>query len=151
MNHYFGALKPKVDKRDYLVAAGASELPTTFAHADLSPVKNQRSVSSCVAHATAVILEMLNKTETGKFIPMSTDFIYGMQGIEFNRLDKGMYLRDACKIVEKYGDAPEELVNGNTEQPKCTAELKETLTEDIYNKICRYNAEKVLNWKEQEL
>ena len=133
MKYFLGALKPKVDKRDYLVAAGASELPTTFAHADLSPVKNQRSVSSCVAHATSSILEFFNKKETGKFVSLSTNFIYGMQGVALGRLEGGMYLRDACKIVKEYGDATEKSVNGNTEQPKCTEWLKEKLTDEIYD------------------
>jgi hypothetical protein len=38
-----------------------------------------------------------------------------MQGIEFNRKASGMYLRDACKIVKKYGDAKESSIKGNTE------------------------------------
>lgn len=132
MKHFLGALKPKVDTRDYRVAAGASELPDFYMCEDLPPVKNQRSVSSCVAHATAAILETFNKKETGKFIPLSTNFIYGMQGVALGRLEGGMYLRDACKIVKEYGDATEHSIGGNTEQPKCTEELKNKLTEEIY-------------------
>lgn len=132
MKYFLGALKPKVDKRDYRIAAGVSELPDFYLCENLPPVKNQRSVSSCVAHATSSILEFFNKKETGKFVPLSTDFIYGMQGVAFGRLEGGMYLRDACKIVKKYGDATEYAVNGNTEQPKCTEKLKETLTDEIY-------------------
>lgn len=132
MAYFLGALKPKVDKRDYRIAAGTSELPDFYMCEDLPPVKNQRSVSSCVAHATSSILEFFNKKETGKFVPLSTDFIYGMQGVAFGRLEGGMYLRDACKIVKAYGDATEHAVSGNTEQPKCTEKLKETLTDEIY-------------------
>lgn len=132
MKYFLGALKPKVDRRDYRIAAGVSELPDFYMCEDLPPVKNQRSVSSCVAHATSSILEFFNKKETGKFVPLSTDFIYGMQGVAFGRLEGGMYLRDACKIVREYGDATEHAINGNTEQPKCTEKLKETLTDEIY-------------------
>ena len=120
MKHLLGALKPKVDKRDYRIVAGASELPDFYMCEDLPPVKNQRSVSSCVAHATSSILEVFNKKETGKFVPLSTNFIYGMQGVAFSRLEGGMYLRDACKIVKEYGDATEQSVGGNVEQPQCT-------------------------------
>ena len=141
MEHFLGALKPKVDKRDYRIAAGASELPDFYMCEDLPPVKNQRSVSSCVAHATSSILEFFNKKETGKFIPLSTNFIYGMQGVAFGRLEGGMYLRDACKIVKEYGDATEKSVNGNTEQPKCTEWLKEKLTDEIYDEAKNFRVE----------
>jgi hypothetical protein len=52
-----------------------------------------------VAHATSSILEYFNYKEIQDSRQLSTDFIYGMQGIKFNRLEKGMYLRDACKIA----------------------------------------------------
>ena len=78
MVKFFGALKPKVDIRDYTVAAGAAEYPESYLCANLPLVKNQKSVNSCVAHATAAILETFNKTETGTFTTLSTDFIYGM-------------------------------------------------------------------------
>ena len=138
MKYFFGALKPKVDTRDYRLRAAATEYPESYLCENLPPVKNQRSVSSCVAHATAAILEVFNKTETGKFIPLSTNFIYGMQGVAFGRLEGGMYLRDACKIVKDYGDASEPAIGGNTEQPKCTEWLKEQLTDEIYNEAKNY-------------
>jgi C1A family cysteine protease len=72
------------------------------------------------------------------YIPLSTDFIYGMQGIAFNRLDYGMYLRDACKIVKEYGDTTYKSINTNTEQPKCTEKLKATLTELHYEEAKSY-------------
>lgn len=138
MKHFFGALKPKVDTRDYRLRAVASEFPESYSCENLPPVKNQRSVSSCVAHATAAILETFNKKETGKFIPLSTNFIYGMQGVAFGRLESGMYLRDACKIVKEYGNATEASIRGNIEQPKCTEWLKEKLTDNIYNEARNY-------------
>ena len=110
MKHFFGALKPKADVRDYRVAAAATEYPESYLCENLPPVKNQRSVSSCVAHATAAILETFNKKETGKFTPLSTNFIYGMQGVAFGRLEGGMHLRDACKIVKEYAAAGPETV-----------------------------------------
>jgi C1A family cysteine protease len=137
----FGALKPKVDVRDYKVAAAAAEYPESYLCENLPPIKNQKSVSSCVAHATATILEAFNKTETGRFTPLSTNFIYGMQGVAFGRLESGMYLRDACKIVKEYGNATESSVGGNTEQPKCTEWLKEKLTDKIYEEAKNYRIE----------
>ena len=55
-----------------------------------------------------------------------------MQGVAYNRLDDGMYLRDACRIVKDYGDCYESTMPGNTEQPKCTKVLKSALTDKIY-------------------
>ena len=133
MKHLLGALNPKIDLRDYKIAAVASEFPDSYSCANLPPIKNQGSVGSCVAHATSSILETLNKTETGTFVPLSTDFIYGMQGVVFGRMEHGMYLRDACKIVKDYGDPSEHMMSGNTEQPKCTEKLKEKLSDEVYD------------------
>ena len=132
MEYTRGALAPKVDTRDYEVRAAAGEFPSEYCVNYLPKVKNQKNVSSCVAHAMSSIIEYFIKTECDEELPMSTDFIYGMQGVAFGRKESGMYLRDACKIVKDYGDAPKELVPGNTEQPKCTDELEALLSDNIY-------------------
>lgn len=129
----FGALKSKIDKRDYCVKAGVSDYPKTFMISNMSAIKNQKNVNSCVAHATSTILETLNKIETGEDTNLSTDFIYGMQGVAFNQLGEGMYLRGACKIAKTYGDPLCSLVSGNTEQPKCTKNLKSKLNDTLYS------------------
>ena len=49
-----------------------------------------------------------------------------------------MYLRDACKIVKEYGDPTERSIVGNTEQPKCTENLKEQLNDEIYKEAKNY-------------
>lgn len=131
MNTY-GALKPKIDKRDYKIAAAAIELPKVYTCPHIPAVKNQGGVCSCVAHATSSILESFYEKEHGEKKTLSTDFIYGMQGVEFGRLEGGMYLRDACKIVKKYGDPSRETIKGNTEQPECTEKLKQCLNEKVY-------------------
>lgn len=142
MNYALGALKPKVDIRDYKITATVADYPESYLCDNLPPIKNQGSVGSCVAHATSSILETFNKTETGEFVSLSTDFIYGMQGIAFGRKEGGMYLRDACKIVKDYGDPSEHSIGGNTEQPKCTERLQKKLTDEIYKeaKIFRINS-----------
>lgn len=128
----FGALAPKTDLRDYSIAAGVVEYPESYSLDCLPPIKNQKSVSSCVAHATSSILEYFIKKEFGEHTSLSTDFIYGMQGVALGRLEGGMYLRDACKIVNQYGDCKKDTISTNTEQPKCTENLKNILNEDIY-------------------
>jgi hypothetical protein len=95
-----GALAPEYDARDYSVVAMAGEYPEAYELSWRPAIKNQGSVGSCVAHATSEILEYFNRTEANITEPLSTDFIYGMQGVAFGRLESGMFLRDACKIVQ---------------------------------------------------
>lgn len=136
---FYGALKPKIDKRDFSLRAGVGEYPASFQCKNLMPVKNQSSVNSCVAHATSSILEALNKAETNEFVSLSTNFIYGMQGVAYGRKDQGMYLRDACKIAKNYGDTTETTIPGNTEQPKCTEDLRKQLTDAVYKEACIFH------------
>ena len=138
MQHSLGALKVKTDLRDYKIVSSTEQFPEIYLCENLPPVKNQKSVNSCVAHATSTILETFNTAETGNFIPLSTNFIYGMQGIACGRTGMGMYLRDACKIVKEYGDPLEITISGNTEQPKCTEKLKPLLNDTVYNEAKNY-------------
>lgn len=137
-NPIFGAKPPKTDLRDYKVKAGAISVES-FELDGLPQVKNQHFVSSCVAHSASSILEWLNNREINEYRELSTGFIYGMQGVEFDRLGEGMYLRDACKIIQKYGDCLVETIPYNIEMPKCYNRLKDDLSEDVYNEsmICR--------------
>lgn len=137
----YGAKLPKADLRDYQVKAGEVDI-TEFKLDNLPTIKNQLSVSSCVAHSTSSILEWFNEKETGEYRELSTGFIYGMQGIDFNRLESGMYLRDACKIVHKHGDCLFESIPFNIEMPECYEKLNNSLNEEIYNEasICRVDS-----------
>lgn len=127
-NPPFGALPSKVDLRDYKVVPGDINV-TSFELDDLPPVKNQGLVGSCVAHASSSILEWFNKKETGEHRELSTGFIYGMQGVEFDRMDTGMYLNQACKIIQKYGDCLAETIPYNIEMPHCCDRLKVDLND----------------------
>ncbi len=127
----YGLLPFKSDLRDYTVKSeGIADVE--FEITDMPKVKNQKSISSCVAHSLSSILEFLNKKELGQYFELSTDFIYGMQGIEFSRLSKGMYIREACKIAQKYGDVLYKTIPTNTEMPECAEELKKILNDEIY-------------------
>lgn len=115
MTRNLGALPPKKDVRDYTLSrvAQEEEFPESFyCSFGTSNIKNQGSVSSCVAHATSSILEYY--TDRAK---LSTNFIYGIQNKECGQDGVGMYLRDACSIVSKYGDMLEEDCPGNDEVP----------------------------------
>lgn len=136
-----GALPPTTDVRDYKVAAMAANFPKSFELAYTPKVKNQRNVGSCVAHTASEVLEYFNKIETGSEEQLSTDFIYGMQGVQLGRLEGGMYLRDACKIVKEYGDCLKSTISTNTEQPECTHNLNGILNEEIYTEAANYKVE----------
>lgn len=123
-----GALKPKIDLRDYVLQAGSASLPEFYMCDDMPPVKSQGSVGSCVAHATATILEYFNMVEHKQYNMLSTNFIYA-QGS--NTKSSGMYLRDACKIVKEYGDALEVTIPGNTEKPKCIEETMPKIDDKV--------------------
>ena len=127
--NYNGCLKEKIDVRDYKINKNSSiNLPISYLVPILPEVKNQKNVSSCVAHATSSILEDYAKMERVNR-KLSTNFIYGIQRQFCNRDGKGMYLRDACKIVKEYGDMIEEHCPGNTEVPEVYKIAEEALKE----------------------
>lgn len=136
-----GAFPSVPDVRDYKIAAMTMDYPKNFELAYTPAVKNQRNVGSCVAHTASEVLEYFNKIETGSEEQLSTDFIYGMQGVQLGRLEGGMYLRDACKIVKEYGDCLKSTISTNTEQPKCTDNLKELLNDEVYKEAATYKVE----------
>lgn len=134
-----GAKKSPIDVRDYKIKCSAvEELPDEYSVDVLPKVKNQGSVGSCVAHATSSILEYYD-TIAGGNSKLSTNFIYGLQKSECGHDGEGMYLRDACKIVCKYGDMLEEDCKGNTEVPDCweiaEKSLKDTDAKNIAEKF----------------
>lgn len=135
----FGALAPKVDIRDYSIVAMAGNYPEEYQINWRPAIKDQGPIGSCVAHATSEILEWFHWNETGRSDRLSTDFIYGMQGVAFGREKSGMYLRDACKIAQQYGDCYKATIETNIEQPECTAKLKDKLNDEIYNEAYQFH------------
>lgn len=114
---FYGCHPPKIDLRDYKLnpeVASAAQLPDEFALEERMKIKNQMTVSSCVAHAMSSILEYHDNGRR----ELSTNFIYGIQREVCGREAPGMYLSDACKIVNQYGDMIEDDCSGNNEVPK---------------------------------
>lgn len=127
----FGAKPPKIDKRDYKLRAGSSEIKLeSFTCGRPSFIKDQGPTQQCVACATAVILEHFNEKETSEKVKLSNDFIYGAQGVFYNQKTSGMYLRDACKIAKKYGDATWYAEPGMTEQPAATDKIAQSIKDN---------------------
>ena len=90
-------------------------LPESFSLSNLPRVKNQENVCSCVAHAMSSIMEYFEQGKTD----LSTNFIYGIQKKICGYSGTGMYLQNACKIAQKYGDMLEKDCPGNDEVPTC--------------------------------
>ncbi len=114
----FGCVLSSFDARDYTLnqkVCAAQSLPESY-ECTLTPlVRNQRSVSSCTAHAMCSILEQhADPREI-----LSTNFIYGIRKELFNSQGEGMSLRDACKIAQNYGDMTDDDCPGNDEVPNC--------------------------------
>lgn len=131
MHTDYGCLPPTTDVRDYKIvpASSASPLPEIYKCQHLPRVKNQGSVSSCVAHVSSSILEYHAERE-GNPAKLSTAFIYGIQKKHCGHERGGMYLRDACKIVKDFGDMYEEDCAGNVEVPAAHS-IAETAIEDV--------------------
>lgn len=128
MKHFYGCIPSPCDLRDYQVVCGApGNLPEEF-ELDFSniKIKNQGSVSSCVAHAISTILEY----HTKGLVDLSTNFFYGIQKSYCGREGKGMFLRDACKIATKLGDPTLENCPGNNEIPKCYSIAEEAMNNE---------------------
>lgn len=141
MRMYYGVKAPKTDVRDYKVKSSSVNLDS-FELCNLPNVKNQGFINSCAAHSSSSILEWFNKKETNEYRELSVGFIYGMQGVEFNRMEMGMYLRDVCKIIQRYGDCLRDTIPFNVEMPECYKRLTDNLNDDVYKEasICRVDS-----------
>lgn len=128
-NFFYGCLPAKKDLRDYKIHASANiveTFPEIFELPRYGKVKNQGTVSSCVPHAISTVLEYFDKG----YNVLSTNFIYGLQERISGRLGKGMYLTDACKIVQQYGDMLYTDCCGNSESPDCKAIAEKALADE---------------------
>lgn len=113
MNDFgMGCKPPKYDIRDYKIKkkkAMAVAYPEEFEIKLNAKVKSQGVISSCVPHASSTILEHYAGEK------LSTNFIYGIANRLYGSKGPGMYMRDACKIIQKYGDMKYDDCPGNTE------------------------------------
>jgi len=110
-----GALFSPIDIRDYLLTSVKHtnhNLPDKF-QLEVLKIKNQGSKKTCVAFSLSEIIEYHNKRDIGKYQRFSTDFIYGCRN-DTDYKEEGMYLRDALKVIQKYGDVVYELLPGNS-------------------------------------
>lgn len=137
-----GCLKPKIDVRNYKAVATVTmdDLPAEYDGGHV-PIKNQQKVGSCVAHAICEMMEWYNQHQEGKYVQMSTAYIYGNRRNSDHK-EEGMYMLDALDNARKYGVPPYSEFGGNTEVPTAIElfELKglETTPAAYPNRISSY-------------
>ena len=113
MKHGLGALPGKLDIRDYHFKKKvymSYNYPDTYECPGRMKIKDQGKVGSCVAHSASEILEYHYPG-----LNLSTNFIYGIHHKLYGSNGPGMYLRNAAKIMLKYGDPEYDFCPGNTE------------------------------------
>ena len=143
IEHGFGAIPSKKDIRDYKLntqVLSATKVPDKLLLKHV-PIKNQGNFPTCAAHTLCELIEYHNREQEGAFTRFSTDFIYGLR-FEGDYMGDGMYIRDALKNIQNYGDVTYRQMSGNsnvgTAVPKVMAEL-ETLKPLAYpNRISTY-------------
>ena len=116
-----GAEISPIDVRDYHLACTAKEFPAQF-QLDTVPVKDQGSMPTCTAHASSLMVEYFNMKQEGGFKEFSTKYIFGRR--DSGKDGKGMALRDALKILQKYGDCLVEDCRGNAQYSEARADLE---------------------------
>jgi len=100
---YYGARPSKKDKRDFRIAGAGVQggFPNEFS-LPVPPIKDQGSVSSCVAHSVSYLSEsILNpKHKTDRF---AVGFVYGYRPSGYYK-GEGMYPREAMKTIQQVGN-----------------------------------------------
>ena len=120
-----GAIFSPIDVRDYRLASvrNTEELPEEF-ELKMPKIKNQKNISSCVAHSIASTIEYFNIKQSNNDVAMSTNYIYGNR-TDMNYDGQGMYTRKAIANTCKYGDVVLSDFPGNTEVPDVIEDFEE--------------------------
>jgi C1A family cysteine protease len=109
-----GWLKDLTDLRDFRLVAPKEVVEALPGSMDLrssdTPILNQGSMGSCVAHAAIAVFQWLQKFKTKTFFVGSRMFIY-KKARDYSGLtgDSGTYLRDGAKAMANFGVPPESL------------------------------------------
>lgn len=114
------ALKDKSDERDLLsgsLIAGAIDLPATLDNrAICSPVRNQGSRGTCVAHATLGVKEIFDKAN------LSEEYLFKrikeIDAQDYGYDGYGAYMRSGAKAIERWGACTEDSLPYDGSQPE---------------------------------
>lgn len=102
-----GCKKDPYDARDHIfMPTAATTYPTAFKLEEV-PIKNQKTINSCVAHACATIKEIQEFYETGIKKQFSVGWIYGYR-LPSQYKGEGMYPKEAMSMLMNYGDVLKE-------------------------------------------
>lgn len=142
---YYGAKPSKKDKRDFRIAGAA--IPTAFPSEfslTIPPIKDQGSVSSCVAHSVSYLSEsILNpKHKTDRF---SVGFVYGYRPSGYYN-GEGMYPREAMKTIQQIGNVLHIDFPYNEEVPNITEKVFQEI-EGLKSKAFNYRSVKYFQLK----
>lgn len=96
---------------EYKITQNINELPSTFRLWD-SPIKNQQTKSTCVAHALASAIEIMQHYDSGGRDQISTSWFYGYREPDDFQED-GMYISEALEMARKIGGVPKSLMPDN--------------------------------------
>ena len=119
-----GAEPSPKDERDFdwsqktiVYPSRVGESPSTFNKVLLGKpeIKQQGSWNSCAGHAVATACELLQKTT----MPLSERYVWGKARSHYMRTfpqNTGVYLRDAVKVAQRWGVAPEVLCRYRDEE-----------------------------------
>ena len=138
----FGAIPSPKDIRDYkgVCAIDSNFFPEEF-ELLMTGVKNQGTISSCVAHALASTIEHFNIVQGDSTSKMSVGFIYGNRA-ETHYQGEGMIVSQALDRVKKCGSVIHNKFNIHTEMPAIADKVKEQiidlLPDAMPNKISSY-------------
>lgn len=120
-----GAIRDPYDPRDYIYPepAAATTYPGGF-ELERMPVKNQNTISSCVAHSVALIKEVQEYYETGKKMKFSVGWVYGYR-TSGQYQGAGMMPKEALTNLKNIGDVLNEDFPENFEYAQLAALVNE--------------------------
>lgn len=120
-----GALKPKIDLRDYRLAVEKETFADQFQWDAPKEIKNQGTVNSCAANMASYVKEKLYQMKGAAYRRFSVGYIYGNKS---DPASSGMYLRNAFQILNQQGDVYHTDFAYDLEVPAIQAKLKEAGT-----------------------
>jgi len=134
-----------IDLRDWTERIACADiyeeiLPEEYL-APKTPILNQGSIGSCVAHSCATMLAQGDTMNFPDFLEYSRGFIYG------NREDdqyqgEGMRVREALKQLNHYGDVLQEDFPYNEKYPQVKAKIEA----DKENLLAKASPYKIVNY-----
>lgn len=111
INNKYQWRRDNPDSRDHLYKGMAPRLPSLVDMRPFAtPVEDQGNIGSCVGHAVAEAIELINK-KNSKLTEISRLFVYYQSRVYLNSvgIDSGAYIRDGIKSVYTYGAPLENL------------------------------------------